>query len=86
MAPGVGPCNCRMHHSIAWCRLRTGLCRGARHSGPHLLQQVPDKPQRIVNRQFAFQIHPYKAEEDIYPLIDIILQNADLLFDKLVRN
>ena len=33
-----------------------------------------------------FQIHPYKTEEEIYPLIDIILQNADLYVGRLVKN
>ena len=33
-----------------------------------------------------FQIHPYLAEEEIYPLIDIILQNTDPHFARLVKN
>ena len=33
-----------------------------------------------------FQIHPYKVEEEIYPLIDNILQNADPHFGRLGKD
>ena len=33
-----------------------------------------------------FQIHPYKAEEEVCPLIDIILQNTDPHFARLGKD